>query len=219
MNEYLSTNNILRILYSTRVLIPTKILNKFMYVRTKSYKHIMRGSDYMPTSYNDIINARIESVLLIQKIEKRFEGLLSENNSTVFDYIMGELELNAHDDVDNTFVSEEVVVTRFRDFISSSLTILDIFLTHFKIEGLTLESKEFQEFLKEFKKNGKYSDNIWTCCIEGTSYYFDRESLEKLLKAENLGVSLVQEYNNTVLSVVAEVPNREEIVRRKLEVK
>lgn len=100
----------------------------------------------MPTSYNDIVNARIESVLLIEKIEKRFEELLSQNNSIVFDYIMKKLVSNAHDDVDNMLVSEKVVVTRFRDFTSSSLTIPDIFLSHFKIEGLTLDSIEFKEF-------------------------------------------------------------------------
>lgn len=173
----------------------------------------------MPTSYNDIVNARIESVLLIEKIEKRFEELLSQNNSIVFDYIMKKLVSNAHDDVDNMLVSEKVVVTRFRDFISSSLTIPDIFLSHFKIEGLTLDSIEFKEFLKEFKQDGKYSEDIWTCYIEDMYYYFDRESLERLLKAENVGASLVHKGNVSVLSLVTEVPSREEIVRRKLEVK
>ncbi len=42
---------ILNILYSTRVLIPTKILINLCYVSIKSYKHIIRGENFMERVY------------------------------------------------------------------------------------------------------------------------------------------------------------------------
>lgn len=89
VNEYLSTNNILKILYSTRVLIPTKILINLCYVRIKSYKHIIRGCEFMEklekmiSGYKGLIIFYLIVAVLAFMLSKKIEEINSQAQNIV----------------------------------------------------------------------------------------------------------------------------------------